>query len=68
MVQKIKFKTVSSQSKKQIEEKVKRWPDRIPDVRHPEEMECLAGQNSGCEISGGGGMAAGQNSGCETSG
>ena len=27
-----------------------------------------AGQNSGREISGEGGMAAGQNSGCETSG
>ena len=47
---------------------MKRWPDRILDVRHPEEMECLAGHNSRCEISGGGGMAAGKNSGCEISG
>ena len=68
MIQKFNLKTINSQSKKQIEERVKRWPNRIPDVRHPEEMECLAKQNSECEISGGGGMAAGQNSGCDTSG
>ena len=68
MIQKFGLKTINSQSKKQIEERVKRWPDGIPDVRHPEEMECLAGHNSRCEISGGGGMAAGKNSGCEISG
>ena len=36
MVQKIQFKTVSSQSKKQIEEKVGYQPDGMAAVRYPE--------------------------------
>nr|CAN73157.1 hypothetical protein VITISV_010050 [Vitis vinifera] len=63
-------------------EKVERRPDMIPNVRHPEKG-MAAGQDSGCETSGEGGMAevripdvrhqekgmaAGQDSGYETSG
>ena len=33
-------------------EEVEWWRDRIPDVRHQEEMRVLAGQNSECEITG----------------
>ena len=39
MIQKFNLKTINSQSKKQIEEEVERWPDRIPDVRYPEKVE-----------------------------
>ena len=38
---KIQFKkTISSQSKKQIEEKVERWLDKIAAVRYPEKVGC----------------------------
>ena len=37
---KIQFKTISSQSKKQIEEKVECRPDRIAVVRYPERVGC----------------------------
>ena len=37
---KIQFKTISSQLKKRIEEKVERRPDRIAAVRYPERVGC----------------------------
>ena len=40
---KIQFKTISSQSKKRIEEKVERRPDRMAAVRHPKKMGCRPG-------------------------
>ena len=36
---KIQFKTIISQSKKQIEEKVERRPNKIVAVRYPEKVE-----------------------------
>ena len=73
---KIQFKKIiSSQSKKQIEEKVERRPDIIVAMRHPEKVGCQPDgiasarhrekvgcrldKDGGCETSGESGISAG---------